>query len=79
MKRLLLVAAIALFSCADESGARNALTSAGFTEIQLQGYDFFACGKGDDFATKFTASNVRGQKISGVVCCGIVKGCTIRY
>lgn len=79
MKRLLLTATIALFSCTDESGARNALVNAGFTEIQLQGYDFFACGKDDDFASKFTASNLRGQKVSGVVCCGILKGCTIRY
>ncbi len=35
-----------------------------------------ACGVGSDGVT---AKNPRGQVVSGIVCCGLIKGRTIRF
>ena len=66
-------------SCTDESDTRRTLDAHGFSDIQTQGYGWFACSKNDTYATKFTAKNPKGQPVSGVVCCGIVKNCTVRF
>ena len=59
---------------------RNALYSAGYTDVALTGYAYFGCGKDDTFATGFRAKNPQGNRVEGVVCCGFVgKGCTIRF
>jgi len=74
-----LVAAILLIGCTDEAGTRRALEGEGFTDISVNGYDAWSCGKDDTYATKFTATNARGKVVSGVVCCGDFKGCTVRF
>lgn len=65
-------------SCTNDEGARDALDAAGYTDITLNGYGWFSCGD-DAFSTQFTATNPRGKKVSGVVCCGFAKACTIRH
>lgn len=75
----LLALVLCSFSCTNDSGSRRALESEGFTEIQLTGYSWLSCGKDDTFATGFTAKNAKGNPVSGTVCCGLVKGCTIRF
>lgn len=79
MKRLLIVVAIALAGCTNQSGAIEALNKAGFTNIEVGGYDLFACGEDDAFSTRFTATNPQGQRVSGTVCSGWFKGSTIRF
>jgi hypothetical protein len=80
MKRFLLVAvALMLAACTAPDSARNALESQGFTDIQIQGYAFFGCGKDDSFHTKFTAKNAQGRPVEGVVCSGLFKGSTVRF
>ncbi len=66
-------------SCTDEASSRRALMSAGFTDIVFTGYEWFGCGKDDEFHTGFKAKNVRGETVSGVVCCGLFKSCTVRF
>lgn len=80
MKKLMIVAAaILLGACTDESGARRALNSQGLTPVKVGGYALWACSKDDDFATKFTARNARGETVTGAVCSGWLKGNTIRF
>ncbi len=75
----LLALALNLSACTDEPGSRHALQSAGYSEIRFTGYAPLACGGGDAFFTSFSALNPRGVRVSGVVCCGLVKSCTIRF
>lgn len=84
MKKTLITLAVTLgllmVACTDEAGARHALDSAGYTEIELTGFNAFECGDDDGTATGFTAKNPAGKRVSGTVCCGIfAKGCTIRF
>ena len=78
MKRIILIAALCLPACSSESDAVKALRGAGYTDISTDGYAFFSCGKDDAFATKFTATGPTGQKVTGAVCSGWLKGSTIR-
>jgi hypothetical protein len=80
MKRLLCLVALALAACTDDEGARRSLESQGFTDVQIGGYDAWSCGNDDTTATKFTAKNQAGKRVSGTVCCGLwAKGCTVRW
>lgn len=55
------------------------LRAHGFTDVKTHGHAFFACSKGDTFATEFSAKNAQGQPVSGAVCCGLLKSCTVRF
>lgn len=82
MRKIMLAAVVAmsmLCSCTDEDGTRRALEKQGFTDIRTEGYAFYACSDNDNYATKFTAKNPNGQTVSGVVCCGVLKSCTVRW
>jgi hypothetical protein len=69
-----------MFSCTpNDTTATKALQSMGFTNIQLTGYEFTSCSKEDELNTGFTATNAQGQSVSGVVCCGWLKDCTVRF
>lgn len=58
---------------------RKPLEAMGFEDIQLDPDPFsFACGR-DLFAQAFTARNARGKPVSGHVCCGALKACTVRF
>lgn len=74
------VAPVALLAgCSDPQGAARALDNIGMTDIRTDGYALFACGEGDQFATKFTAKNPNGKTVSGAVCSGVFKGATVRF
>lgn len=62
----------------DHSVTKRILKEDGYTDISITGSDIIRCGRGDKKGTTFTAKNAAGNKVSGVVCCGVVKGCTIR-
>lgn len=74
------ITAVTLSACTvSDSEARSVLKKAGYTNIEIGGYDMFACSDEDTFASQFTATNANGMKIHGTVCCGWLKSCTIRY
>jgi hypothetical protein len=77
MMRWLIVAALTL-GCTSDEAARRALEASGFTDVQLTGFEWFGCGT-EDFHNGFIAKNPRGQRVSGIVCCGWVKNCTVRF
>jgi len=74
-----LLAALVLAGCSNPGASRSALEKAGFRDIQTGGYAWMSCSKDDTFATSFTATNPMGMRVSGVVCCGLMKDCTIRF
>lgn len=59
-----------LVSCTNKRGAYHALEAQGFTQISVGGYAAFSCGRDDGAANEFTATNSKGVRVSGVVCCG---------
>lgn len=75
----LVVLALLLGACTNEHDSRHALEAQGFTEIELTGYVWAACGEDDVFSTGFTAVNPAGRPVDGVVCCGALKSCTVRW
>lgn len=51
----------------------------GMTGVVPGGYGWFECGKDDSFASYFEATNAAGKRVDGVVCCGLLKRCTVRW
>lgn len=81
MKRIMTIVAIAMLAagCTQPDTARRVLESQGYTDIKMGGYDWFNCSKDDMYHDKFTAKGPTGQRVSGVVCAGLLfKGSTVR-
>ena len=62
--------------------AIQVLDDAGYSNISITDSSNFAqwngCSKGDSIAHTATATNVKGKRVNLVVCCGLMKSCTIR-
>ena len=68
-----------LCSCTDREGATRALTTSGYKDVQITGYDLFACAKDDFYCTRFVATAPNGARVEGAVGGGLLfKGSTIR-
>ena len=78
-KLCLFLVCISLLGCTDPDKARSVLSSNGYKNIEITGYSYFACSKDDTYQTGFTAISPSGQRITGTVCSGILKGSTIRF
>jgi len=58
---------------------KELLQSRGYTQIEVDGYSWFACSEDDWYATSFEATPPSGEGVvRGTVCKGIFKGKTIR-
>lgn len=79
--KYLIIALLASFAlaCTAPDATKETLRKSGYKDIQTGGYNVFACGRDDNFATEFTATNPAGERVSGVVCCGLWKNCTVRF
>ena len=64
--------------CTDQNHARTVLKKAGYSEIKTGGYAVFSCSEDDAYATSFTAKGPTGYPVTGAVCCGWFKNCTVR-
>jgi len=72
--------ALLLSACSvSDKQLEETLSNAGYTDVVNKGYQFLACGRDDSFSSGFTARNALGKPVSGVVCCGLLKGCTVRF
>lgn len=59
--------------------AERVLQNHGLQEVRLKGHAYLACSDSDSFSSKFEATNSKGERVSGVICCGYFKSCTVRY
>lgn len=74
------IAVLVLAGCTSSNDAYNALDDAGFKDVKLTGYSWFACAKDDFYHTGFIAKNINGKEVSGTVCSGFLfKNSTIRF
>lgn len=71
--------AIILAACSNSDASRRALEQQGFTDIETTGWSPMSCSDDDTFSTGFKATNAQGQRVSGTVCCGWLKNCTVRW
>jgi hypothetical protein len=78
MKRMALVAVLVLTGCDDPATARRAVEAMGMSEVQTHGWAVFGCSEDDMFVTRFSATNPKGARVTGVVCSGWLKGSTVR-
>lgn len=78
MRRLLAVA-LAVSSCAAPDASTEALRKQGFHDVEITGWSPLGCGEKDAFSTGFRATNASGERVDGVVCCGVLKLCTVRW
>ena len=79
MKRLMVIATLALMGCTSPKHAASLLSDQGYTNIETGGYGWFSCSKDDEFATRFKATSPAGKVVKGTVCAGWFKGSTIRF
>lgn len=82
MKRkiLILILTIGLLSgCTDASTAQRVLHQQGYTNVVITGYRPFVGSDGDTYVTGFEATSPNGNRVTGAVCSGFLKGATIRF
>ena len=61
--------------------AMQAIESSGFRDVKLGGADALACPEAES-SRHFAATNPRGKRVEGTVCCGltgVATGCTLRW
>lgn len=75
----ILILFVFVAGCTSADKATSTLENAGYTDVTIGGYDFLGCGQDDFSHTEFTAKNPAGKEVSGTVCCGVLKKCTIRF
>ncbi len=51
----------------------------GFTNAKVGDRSWFGCGNDYTYSHEFTAVSPRGVEVSGTICCGISKGCTLKF
>ncbi len=78
MKPILLSVALLLVACTDEERSRRVLDQSGYTDIQITGYAWAECSDSDTYHTAFRAKGPSGKPVTGAVCCGTLKSCTVR-
>lgn len=82
MKKIIFAVLFATITagCTNEPKATEILQKNGYTNIEMTGYNPFACSEDDFYHTGFKAKSISGQIIEGTVCGGILfKGSTIRF
>lgn len=76
---LILAAVAVAVPKTDADTAVRAATNVGMKDVKITGYRIFGCGEEDLYHTGFEATNSNGNRVSGVVCSGILKGATVRF
>ena len=81
MKTLIAIVlcAILLSSCSGASTSEILLEEQGYTNVEITGFNVFACSEDDLYRYNFTAINPNGKQVKGVVCSAPLKGSTIRF
>ncbi len=79
-KYLLILFSVFILNCTDAKTASRVLDENGYTEVEMTGYNFFACSREDFYHTGFIAVSSNGRSVEGTVCSGLLfKNSTIRF
>jgi hypothetical protein len=68
-----------LTSCNGNATSTTILEEQGYTNVEITGYNPFACSEDDMYRLNFTATSPNGTPVKGVVCSAPLKGYTIRF
>lgn len=88
MKKLLLMLVLLLQGCeVSQDDAERVLGAEGLHRVTLNGPAPFSCSDDDNFSSHFVAyrtvldegGNPDEVRVEGVVCCGWLKSCTVRF
>ena len=71
------LAAVLALGCADSEGARRALETDGYSQIEITGWRLNSCPPASSAATGFAARHPLGHPVTGYVCGGLYGGDTI--
>lgn len=74
------MALVGLTACTIQPERRVAAIEAhGFTNVELDGWAWFACAEDDTYSYAFKALDARGRPVEGALCSGwALKGATVR-
>ncbi len=80
----LLILLVLLTGCAvDEATFQRVMADEGYVDAVNNGWEPFGCGKDDTFRSGFSATRElpdgTRRAVSGSVCCGFFKDCTVRH
>ena len=78
-KTVTLLCVLAFSGCTAPDKSRETLRKSGYTDITITGFSAFSCSDSDTYSTGLSALNPAGQRVSGTVCCGLLKSCTVRF
>lgn len=81
---LIIILFLVLAGCSKDSrkeSANSTLRGHGFSDIRLAGTPWLSCGKKDSLwiSYMFEAKNPHGKQVSGMVCCGAMRGCIVKF
>ena len=68
-----------LTSCNGNATSTTILEEQGYTNVEITGFNPFACSQDDMYRLNFTATSPNGTPVRGVVCSAPLKGYTIRF
>lgn len=72
--------AVFLSGCAvSDSKSLETLSGFGLQDAGLGGFAPFSCGDDYSLSRQFEAVARDGHKVKGVVCCGWIKACTVKF
>lgn len=74
-----LLGGYATCSAMDPGRVTEAAQNAGLHDVEVGGYAPFACSDSDDAGRYVTGTRQDGQRVEAVVCCGLLKRCTVRW
>ena len=78
---LLLLIGVSTTSCASEQTfiqSEQAIKDLGYSQVEYQGWAWYACGEDDNFSLKYTAVSQSGRQVTLAACSGFFKGVTVR-
>ncbi len=82
MRKMCLVFCLALLGavgCTAPDRSMDTLAAEGFTDVELTGYVYWSCSEQYPLRTGFVATNPRGERVEGVVCCSRWTDCSVHF
>src|SRR5262245_30516855 len=75
---LLMIAVVTTCAASDDT-VRDTAHKQGLSDVEVGEWAPLSCDRNDLTSTGFCAKNAHGERVCGVVCCGLFKRCTVRW